>query len=116
MQQTMIRAQTKLEFAYGLGCRMASAIGDKSQTTAELLGELFGYAELARAAIRTAEAEAFEWGNGVWFPNGQPLNQLQALHAGLDAARERDPAPDRVAQRAGDADRVAGRRTRSSGR
>ena len=77
MQQTMIRAQTKLEFAYGLGCRMASAVGDKSQTTAEFLGELFGYAELARAAIRTAEAEAFEWGNGVWFPNGQPLNQLK---------------------------------------
>ncbi len=77
MQQTMIRAQTKLEFAYGLGCRMAAAIGDKSQATAELLGELFGYAELARAAIRTAEAEAFEWGNGVWFPNGGPLNQLK---------------------------------------
>jgi 4-hydroxyphenylacetate 3-monooxygenase oxygenase component len=77
MQQTMIRAQTKLEFAYGLGCRMASAIGDKGQTTAELLGELFGYAELARAAIRTAEVEAFEWGNGVWFPNGQPLHQLR---------------------------------------
>jgi aromatic ring hydroxylase len=77
MQQTMIRAQTKLEFAYGLGCRMASAIGDKSPATAELLGELFGYAELARAAIRTAEAEAFEWGNGIWFPNGSPLNQLK---------------------------------------
>jgi 4-hydroxyphenylacetate 3-monooxygenase oxygenase component len=77
MQQTMIRAQTKLEFAYGLSCRMASAIGDKSQTTAELLGELFGYAELARSAIRTAEVEAFEWGNGVWFPNGQPLHQLR---------------------------------------
>jgi 4-hydroxyphenylacetate 3-monooxygenase oxygenase component len=77
MQQTMIRAQTKLEFAYGLGCRMASAIGDKSQPTAELLGELFGYAELSRAAIRTAEAEAVHWGNGVWFPYGPPLNQLK---------------------------------------
>jgi len=77
MQQTMIRAQTKLEFAYGIGCRMAAAIGDKGQATAELLGELFGYAELARAAIATAEAEAFEWGNGVWFPNGSPLNQLK---------------------------------------
>jgi 4-hydroxyphenylacetate 3-monooxygenase len=77
MQQTMIRAQTKLEFAYGLGCRMASAIGDKGQPTAELLGELFGYAELARAAIAAAEAEALHWGNGVWFPNGAPLNQLK---------------------------------------
>jgi 4-hydroxyphenylacetate 3-monooxygenase len=77
MQQTMIRAQTKLEFAYGLGCRMACAIGDKGQPTAELLGELFGYAELARAAIAAAEAEALHWGNGVWFPNGAPLNQLK---------------------------------------
>jgi aromatic ring hydroxylase len=77
MQQTMIRAQTKLEFAYGLGCRMASAVGDKGQPTAELLGELFGYAELARAAIATAEAEALHFGNGVWFPNGAPLHQLK---------------------------------------
>ncbi len=77
MQQTMIRAQTKLEFAYGLGCRMASAIGDKSQPTAELLGEMFGYAELARAAIRTAEAEAYEWGNGVWFPTDRRSTQLK---------------------------------------
>jgi aromatic ring hydroxylase len=77
MQQTMIRAQTKLEFAYGLGLRMAGAIGDKSPATAELLGEMYGYAELARAAIRTAEAESFEWGNGVWFPYGPPLNQLK---------------------------------------
>ncbi|HKC50111.1 MAG TPA: 4-hydroxyphenylacetate 3-hydroxylase N-terminal domain-containing protein [Myxococcota bacterium] len=77
MQQTMIRAQTKLEFAYGLGCRMAELIGDKSPATSELLGEIFGYAELTRAALRTAEAEAFEWGNGVWFPNGGPLAQLR---------------------------------------
>jgi 4-hydroxyphenylacetate 3-monooxygenase oxygenase component len=77
MQQTMIRAQTKLEFAYGLACKMAEVIGDKGQPTLEMLGELFGYAELARAAICTAEAEAFEFGNGVWFPNGQPLSQLR---------------------------------------
>ena len=77
MQQTMIRAQTKLEFAYALACRMAELIGDKGQPTLELLGELLGYAELTRAAVRTAEAEAFEWGNGVWFPNGAPLAQLR---------------------------------------
>jgi aromatic ring hydroxylase len=56
---------------------MASAIGDKGQPTAEMLGELFGYAELTRAAIATAEAEAFHFGNGVWFPNGVPLNQIK---------------------------------------
>jgi len=77
MQQTMIRAHTKLEFAYALACRMAEAIGDKSERTLELLGELLGYAELTRVAMRTAEAEAFEWGNGVWFPNGAPLAQMR---------------------------------------
>ncbi|HXZ86490.1 MAG TPA: 4-hydroxyphenylacetate 3-hydroxylase N-terminal domain-containing protein [Myxococcota bacterium] len=78
-QQTMIRAHTKLEFAYALACRMTEVIGDKSQSALELLGELLGYAELTRAAVRTAEAEAFEWGNGVWFPNGAPLAQLRHL-------------------------------------
>jgi 4-hydroxyphenylacetate 3-monooxygenase oxygenase component len=77
MQQTMIRAQTKLEFAYGLGCKMAEIVGDKTQVTAEMLGEMFGYAELARAAIRTAEREAYDYGQGAWFPNGQPLGQLR---------------------------------------
>ena len=77
MQQTTIRAHTKLEFAYALGCKMAELIGDKSPATMELLGELVGYAELTRAALRTAEAEAFHWGNGVWFPNGDPLVQLR---------------------------------------
>jgi 4-hydroxyphenylacetate 3-monooxygenase len=78
MQQTMIRAQTKLEFAYGLGTRMAEAINDVSPATKQLLGEIWTYAEFTRAAIHSAEAEAFEYGNGVWFPNGAPLTALRA--------------------------------------
>ena len=78
MQQTMIRAQTKLEFAYGLGTRMAQAINDTSPATKQLLGEIWTYAEFARAAIHSAETEAFEYGNGVWFPNGGPLAALRA--------------------------------------
>jgi 4-hydroxyphenylacetate 3-monooxygenase len=78
MQQTMIRAQTKLEFAYGLGCVMAEMINDKSPATAQLLGEIWSYAELTRAAVSAAEAEAFEYGKGVWFPNGGPLAALRA--------------------------------------
>ena len=31
MQQTTMRALTKLEFAYGLACRMADAVGDQSR-------------------------------------------------------------------------------------
>jgi 4-hydroxyphenylacetate 3-monooxygenase len=82
MQQTMIRAQTKLEFAFGLASRMAQAIGDVSPATRQMLGELWTYSEFARAAVHTAESEAFEYGNGVWFPNGGPLNALKAALPG----------------------------------
>ena len=78
MQQTMIRAQTKLEFAYGLASRMAEAINDFSPATRQMLGEIWTYAEFARAAIHSAETDAFEYGNGVWFPNGAPLAALRA--------------------------------------
>jgi 4-hydroxyphenylacetate 3-monooxygenase len=78
MQQTMIRAQTKLEFAYGLATKMAEAINDVSPATKQMLGEIWTYAEFARAAIHSAEVEAFDYGNGVWFPNGGPLAALRA--------------------------------------
>ena len=78
MQQTMIRAQTKLEFAYGLATRMTEAINDVSPATKQMLGEIWTYAEFARAAIHSAEVEAFEYGSGVWFPNGGPLAALRA--------------------------------------
>jgi len=78
MQQTMIRAQTKLEFAYGLGVAMAEMINDKSPATSQMLGEIWTYAEFARAAVHSAETDAFEYGNGVWFPNGGPLSALRA--------------------------------------
>ncbi|WP_425163893.1 4-hydroxyphenylacetate 3-hydroxylase C-terminal domain-containing protein [Candidatus Binatus sp.] len=74
----MIRAQTKLEFSYGLASRMAEAINDVSPATRQMLGEIWTYAEFARAAIHSAEIEAFEYGNGVWFPNGGPLAALRA--------------------------------------
>jgi aromatic ring hydroxylase len=62
MQQTMIRAQTKLEFAYGLATRMAEAINDVSPATRQMLGEIWTYPEFARAAIHSAEVEAFDYG------------------------------------------------------
>jgi 4-hydroxyphenylacetate 3-monooxygenase len=78
MQQTMIRAQTKLEFAHGLGVRMAEIINDVSPATSQMLGEIWTYAELTRAAIHSAETDAFVYGNGVCFPNGGPLAALRA--------------------------------------
>jgi 4-hydroxyphenylacetate 3-monooxygenase oxygenase component len=78
MQQTMIRAQTKLEFAWGLATRMTEAINDKTPPTLQMLGELWTYGEFARACVESAERNAFEFGNGVWFPHGAPLSALRA--------------------------------------
>ena len=78
MQQTMVRASTKLEFAWALATAMTEAIGDKSPTAQQLLGELWSYAELARAAVENAEDHPVEWSNGVWCPNAGPMSALRA--------------------------------------
>jgi 4-hydroxyphenylacetate 3-monooxygenase oxygenase component len=79
MQQTMIRAHTKLEFAWGLATRMAAAINSNAPQTQQMLGEIWCYAEFARAAVHSAEEGAYEYGNGAWFPDGRPLAALRAL-------------------------------------
>ena len=79
MQQTMIRAQTKLEFAWALATAITEAIGDRSPATTQLLGELWSYAMLAESAVRDAEARPSHFGNGVWCPDGQPLWALRAM-------------------------------------
>jgi 4-hydroxyphenylacetate 3-monooxygenase oxygenase component len=78
MQQTMVRASTKLEFAWGLATAMAEAIGDKSPAAQQMLGELWSYAELARSAVRAAEDHPREWSNGVWCCDSAPLSALRA--------------------------------------
>ena len=79
MQQTCIRAAVKLEFAYELCARMAQATNsDKRPDTAALLGELWGFACLTRSAIKTAEADASDWGNGAFFPDDRPLRAIRA--------------------------------------
>jgi aromatic ring hydroxylase len=79
MQQTMIRAQTKLEFAWGLATRMAEAINSNQPQTRQMLGEIWAYAEFTRAAIHSAEEGAFDYGNGVWLPDERPLAALRAM-------------------------------------
>jgi aromatic ring hydroxylase len=81
MQQTTIRALTKLELAYGLATRMAEAVNDVSPTTLELLGELHGYVEVTRSAVLLAEEHASDRGEGVWFPDARPLHPMRALLA-----------------------------------
>jgi 4-hydroxyphenylacetate 3-monooxygenase len=79
--QTTIRALTKLEFAYGLGCRMAEVIGDYSPTTAEMLGEILSYVEVTRNAIYASTAEGYDIGTGVFFPGGRALTPMRSLLA-----------------------------------
>ena len=79
MQQTMIRAWTKLEFAWGLGAAMTEAIGDTSPRAAEMLGEIWSYGALAGAAVRAAEDHPVDWGGGVWFPDPEPFMALRGI-------------------------------------
>jgi 4-hydroxyphenylacetate 3-monooxygenase oxygenase component len=78
MHQTMIRAWTKLEFAWGLATRMADAIGANDPATLQMLGEIWSYAELTKAAILAGEDQAHESGNGAWFLDHRPMNALRA--------------------------------------
>ena len=78
MQQTTIRALTKLEFAFALGNRMAAALGDRSDATIDMLGEILCYIELTRSGVRLAELNARDYGDGVFFLDDTPLHPLRA--------------------------------------
>ncbi len=80
MQQTCIRAAVKLEFAYELCTRMARATNCEGRPeVAQTLGELLTYATLTRAAIRAAQADAHDWGNGAYFCDDEPLRAIRCL-------------------------------------
>jgi aromatic ring hydroxylase len=78
-QQTMIRASTKLDFAWGLALRMAAAINAADPETMRMIGEIWAYAEFTRSAVATAEAEAREWPSGLWTSASAPLHALRAM-------------------------------------
>ena len=82
MQQTSIRAAVKLEFAYELCTRMAEQLNDTRAETTRMLGELWSYATLTRAATRAAEADAREYGNGTWFCAEAPFHALRPTMPG----------------------------------
>ncbi len=78
MQQTCIRAMVKLEFAYELCCRMADITGQSRRPeVTRKLGEIWSYAELTRAAVRAAEADARDYGDGTWFCDEAPFRALR---------------------------------------
>jgi 4-hydroxyphenylacetate 3-monooxygenase oxygenase component len=78
MQQTMIRAHTKLEFSWGLASSMAEAINAVQPQVQQQLGEIAMFTEFARAAIFAAEQAAFEYGNGMWACDARALGALRA--------------------------------------
>jgi len=78
---TSMRALTKLEFAYGLGTRMAEALNDQSPATQEMLGELLSYVEVTRSAVLLSAEHGRHVGDGVWFPDPRPLAPLRSLLA-----------------------------------
>ena len=78
MQQTCIRAMVKLEFAYELCWRMAETLGTcRRPEVMQMLGEIWSYAALTRAAIRAAEADARDFGDGAWFCDEAPFRALR---------------------------------------
>lgn len=79
MQQTTIRALTKLEFAYGLTTEMAETIGDNSERTLEMLGEILGYVEMTRSALIAAEANPTTWENGQVTLDARALHPMRSL-------------------------------------
>ena len=83
MQQTFVRATVKLEFTYELCARMAQALGtDKRPDVAAMLGEIWSYAELTRAAVCAAEADAYDFGAGTWFCDERPFRALRPTMPG----------------------------------
>ncbi|HMK11887.1 MAG TPA: 4-hydroxyphenylacetate 3-hydroxylase N-terminal domain-containing protein, partial [Acidimicrobiales bacterium] len=82
VSQSTTRALTKLEFAYGLACRMAEMIGDESPATIELLGELACYVEVTNSAVELSIEHGWERErDGMWFPAHEPLAPMKALLA-----------------------------------
>lgn len=79
-QQTSIRAAVKLEFAYDLCTRMAKIMNAETRPeVAIMLGEIWCYAQLTRAATAAAEAGAHDWGNGAYFCDDRPLRAIRGL-------------------------------------
>ena len=78
MQQTVIRALVKLEFAYELASRIVEVTGQTKRSDAtQMLGELWSYAELTRAALKAAEEGASDYGDGTWFCDEGPFIALR---------------------------------------
>jgi len=80
IQQTAIRAAVKLEFLYDLATRLAEVQNMTGRPdVTRMLGELWGFAAMTRAAIAAGEAGARDWGNGAWFCDDKPFRAVRTM-------------------------------------
>ena len=79
MQQTTIRALTKLEFAYGLANRMSEIVNDMSPPAIDMLGEMLSYVECTRSALVAAVEQCTTYADGGVFPARDPLTAMRSL-------------------------------------
>ena len=57
---------------------MAEAVGtSRRPDVMQMLGEIWSYAALTRAAVRAAEADAHDYGDGAWFCAEAPFRALR---------------------------------------
>jgi 4-hydroxyphenylacetate 3-monooxygenase len=83
IMQTVIRALVKLEFAYELATRIANVTGQMQRgEVTQMLGELWSYAELTRAALKAAEDGASDFGDGTWICDERPFIALRPTMPG----------------------------------
>ena len=108
--QSTIRALTKLEFAYGLACRMAELIGDESPATTEMLGELACYVEVTRSAVELSIEQGWERGRRHVVSRARAPRADAGAARHLDAEGQRDHHAHRQPQPAHDADAQPARR------
>jgi len=80
IHHAMIRAWTKLEFAFGLGHLIAEMVGVNSYDhIQEKLGEIWCMLEMTRSGVIAAEAGAFLDEGGVYTPDERPFIALRGL-------------------------------------
>lgn len=77
LQQTTVRALTKLEFAYGLANRMAEILNDQTPATQEMLGELACYVELTRSALIAGTERATTNADGLMFLDPRAITPIR---------------------------------------
>jgi 4-hydroxyphenylacetate 3-monooxygenase len=58
---------------------MAAAVGDESDITTDMLGELACYVEMTRNAIVASEQLCRDYGDGVVFPDDRALHPMRSL-------------------------------------